>query len=146
VPDYHGPLGCTGDRRPENPLPPEADRPWLQALYKAEIAFTDRQIGRFLAGLNDLGLDRDTVVAIVSDHGEEFWERLSQEKALGYEVNGDHGHTHYQELLHVPALVRVPGRAPSFRPSSTWSTSRRRPARGETWCRSWTADRRSARP
>jgi arylsulfatase A-like enzyme len=113
VPDYHGPLGCTGDRRPENPLPPAADRPWLAALYKAEVAFTDRQVGRFLAGLHDLGLDKDTVVAVVSDHGEEFWERLDQEKAGGYEVNGDHGHTHYQELLHVPALVRVPGRAPA---------------------------------
>jgi arylsulfatase A-like enzyme len=113
APSYHGPLGCTGDRRPENPLPPLADRPWLEALYKAEVAFTDRQIGRFLAGLHDLGLDQDTVVAIVSDHGEEFWQRLDQEKALGYEVNGDHGHTHYQELLHVPALVRVPGRAPA---------------------------------
>jgi arylsulfatase A-like enzyme len=118
VPDYHGPLGCTGDRRPENPLPPAADRPWLAALYKAEVAFTDRQVGRFLSGLHDLGLDKDTVVAVVSDHGEEFWERLDQEKALGYEVNGDHGHTHYQELLHVPALVRVPGRAPAVIPAT----------------------------
>jgi len=112
VPAYAGPLGCTGDRRPENPLPPAADRPWLEGLYKAEVAYTDRQIGRFLAGLHALGLDRDSVIAIVSDHGEEFWERLDQEKALGYEVNGDHGHTHYQELLHVPALLHVPGRAP----------------------------------
>ncbi|HZF08117.1 MAG TPA: sulfatase [Thermoanaerobaculia bacterium] len=113
APDYRGPLGCTGDRRPENPLPPEGDRPWFAALYKAEVAFTDRQVGRFLAGLHDLGLDRDTVVAVLSDHGEEFWQRLDQEQALGYEVNGDHGHTHYQELLHVPALIRVPGRAPA---------------------------------
>ncbi len=113
APDYQGPLGCLGDRRPENPLPPAADRPWLEALYKAEVSFLDNQVGRFLAGLHDLGLDKDTVVAIVSDHGEEFWQRLDQEKALGYEVNGDHGHTHYQELLHVPALVRVPGRAPA---------------------------------
>jgi arylsulfatase A-like enzyme len=113
APTYRGSLGCTGDRRPENPLPPPEDRPWFAALYKAELAFTDRQVGRFLAGLHDLGLDETTVVAIVSDHGEEFWERLGEERANGYEVNGDHGHTHYQELLHVPGLLRVPGRAPA---------------------------------
>jgi len=113
APGYRGPLGCTGDRRPENPLPAAADRPWLAALYQAEVAYTDRQVGRFLAGLHDLGLDDDTVVAIVSDHGEEFWTRLPQEQALGYEANGDHGHTHYRELLHVPALIRAPGREPA---------------------------------
>ncbi len=111
-PGYAGPLGCTGDRRPENPLPPAADWPWYRALYQAEVAYTDRQVGRFLAGLHDLGLDDDTVVAIVSDHGEEFWSRIDQERALGYEANGDHGHTHYRELLHVPAMIRVPGRQP----------------------------------
>ncbi len=113
APGYRGPLGCTGDRRPENPLPPASDRPWYRALYQAEVAYTDRQVGRFLAGLHDLGLDDDTVVAIVSDHGEEFWTRLGQEQALGYEANGDHGHTHYRELLHVPAMIRVPGRGPA---------------------------------
>ena len=111
-PGYRGPLGCTGDRRPENPLPPAADRPWYAALYQAEVAYVDREMGRFLAGLHDLGMDGDTVIAIVSDHGEEFWTRLDQEKALGYEANSDHGHTHYRELLHVPAMIRVPGRAP----------------------------------
>ncbi|HEY8020715.1 MAG TPA: sulfatase [Thermoanaerobaculia bacterium] len=112
-PGYRGPLGCVGDRRPENPLPPASDWPWLHALYQAEVAYTDRQVGRLLAGLHDLGLDDDTVVAIVSDHGEEFWTRLDQERALGYEANSDHGHTHYRELLHVPAMIRVPGRKPA---------------------------------
>jgi arylsulfatase A-like enzyme len=112
-PGYRGPLGCTGDRRPENPLPPPTDRPWYAALYQAEVAYTDRQVGRFLAGVHDLGLDDDTVVAIVSDHGEEFWTRLDQERALGYEANSDHGHTLYRELLHVPAMIRAPGRKPA---------------------------------
>jgi arylsulfatase A-like enzyme len=112
APDYHGPLGCFADRRPEMPIPPPPDRRWHEALYHGEIAYTDHQIGRFLTGLHDLGLDDDTVVAIVSDHGEEFWTRLDRETAWGYEPNGDHGHTLYQELLHVPALLRIPGRAP----------------------------------
>jgi arylsulfatase A-like enzyme len=118
APDYRGPLGCTADRRPELPLPPPRDWRWFEALYRAEIAYTDRQIGRFLAGLRDLGLEDGTVVAIVSDHGEEFWTRLDRERQLGYTANSDHGHTLYQELLHVPAIVRIPGRAPAVVPGA----------------------------
>jgi arylsulfatase A-like enzyme len=114
APAYHGRLGCEGDRNPERTtIPPPGDRPWFHALYRAEVAYTDRQVGRFLAGLHGLGLDDDTVVALVSDHGEEFWSRLPQEEALGYETNSDHGHTLYQELVHVPAMVRIPGRPPA---------------------------------
>lgn len=113
LPDYRGRLGCAADRRPELPIPPPEDRRWHEALYDAEIAYTDRQLGRFLQGLDDLGLDEDTVVLLVSDHGEEFWTRLEWERARGYEPNSDHGHTVYQELLHVPAILRVPGRPPA---------------------------------
>jgi arylsulfatase A-like enzyme len=111
-PGYRGRLGCEADRNPERTtVPPPADRPWFRALYHAEVAYADRQVGRFLDGLRDLGLEDRTVVAVVSDHGEEFWDRLEQEGRLGYETNSDHGHTLYQELVHVPALLRIPGRA-----------------------------------
>lgn len=113
LPGYHGRLGCFADRRPEYPIPPPEDRRWHEALYRGEVAYTDRQLGRFLDGLRSLGLDDDTVVAVVSDHGEEFWTRLEAERAMGYEPNADHGHTLYQELLHVPAVLRVPGRGPA---------------------------------
>ncbi len=110
-PGYRGRLGCEADRNPERTtIPPPADRPWFRALYDAEVAYADRQVGRFLDGLRDLGLEDRTVVAVVSDHGEEFWDRLDQESRLGYETNSDHGHTLYQELVHVPALLRIPGR------------------------------------
>ncbi|HEY6322355.1 MAG TPA: sulfatase [Thermoanaerobaculia bacterium] len=111
APGYRGPLGCEADRNPERTtIPPPADRPWFRALYHAEVAYADRQVGRFLDGLRELGLEDRTVVAVVSDHGEEFWDRLEQEGRLGYETNSDHGHTLYQELVHVPALLRIPGR------------------------------------
>jgi arylsulfatase A-like enzyme len=112
VPDYQGTLGCSADRRPELPIPPPQDRRWHEALYDAEIAYTDREVGRFLAGLDELGMAEETVVLVVSDHGEEFWTRLDHERANGYEPNADHGHTFYRELLWVPALLRVPGRSP----------------------------------
>ncbi len=114
MPGYRGPLGCQADRNPERTtIPPPRDRPWFEALYRAEVAYTDRQVGRFLDGLRDLGLDDRTVVAVVSDHGEEFWQRLGQEERFAYETNSDHGHTFYQELVHVPAILRIPGRRPA---------------------------------
>ncbi len=112
LPAYRGPLGCAADRRPENPIPPPRDRRWHEALYRAEVAATDRAVGRFLDGLEELGMAEDTVLLVLSDHGEEFWTRLPQEQAGGYETNADHGHTHYQELLHVPGILRAPGLPP----------------------------------
>ncbi len=120
APGYHGSLGCVADRNPKSStaVPPPADRRWYEALYHAEVANVDRQIGRFLAGLHQLGHDDDTVVAVLSDHGEDFWTRLDREKEWGYDTTGDHGHTLYRELLHVPAMVRVPGRAPAVIPEA----------------------------
>jgi arylsulfatase A-like enzyme len=72
------------------------------ALYDAEVAFTDSELGRLLAGLDELGLAERTIVVATSDHGEEFLDHG------GFE----HGHTLYAELTHVPLIVRAPGLAP----------------------------------
>jgi arylsulfatase A-like enzyme len=116
APDYRGALGCRAFRSDVptmgQPPPPEADRPWVEALYRAEVAFTDRQLGRLFDGLAAHGLDEDTVLLVVSDHGEAFWDRLPALAARGYEQS-DHGHTHYQELMRVPGLVWAPGRRPA---------------------------------
>ena len=74
------------------------DRAQLARLYDSEIAFTDAQIGRVLDRLEALGLADDTVVIFTADHGEEFLDH----RLLG------HGKTLYQELVHVPAIVRCP--------------------------------------
>ncbi len=76
-------------------------------LYDGEIAFTDSHIGRLLDGLDDLGLGEETVVVFTADHGEEFGDHGGR----------DHGHTLYQELLHQPLILRVPG-VPAGRYSS----------------------------
>lgn len=107
---YGGPLGCYADRRPGLPQPVPADRPWVRGLYQAEVAGADRAVGRLLAGLDELGLTENTVVLVVSDHGEELWDRMPQLYAGHYRPDADHGHSLYRELLHVPALLRVPGR------------------------------------
>jgi arylsulfatase A-like enzyme len=74
----------------------------LDDAYEGEIRYTDEHVGRVLDALERTGLARDTVVVVVADHGEEFYER----GALG------HGHSLHRELVHVPLLVRAPGTAP----------------------------------
>ncbi len=75
----------------------------LEGLHNGEVAFTDRELGRLLEGLAQRGLDKNTIVVLTSDHGEEFNDHG------GFE----HGHTLYDELLRVPLIVRWPGRIPS---------------------------------
>ncbi len=69
------------------------------SLYDGEIAFTDDQVGRLLEGLGARGLLKDAVVVFSADHGEEFQEH----------GGWTHKRTLYQEVLHVPFALRVPG-------------------------------------
>lgn len=71
----------------------------LEALYDGEIAYTDHETGRLLAGLRDRGITDDALVILVSDHGEEF---------LDHQKMG-HAHSLYQELLNVPLIISGPG-------------------------------------
>lgn len=87
---------------------PEDQREWAEALYRAEVAFTDFHLGRLLQAVEALGLADDTVILFVSDHGEEFWENQESERRYGYEPVADHGHSLYRELLHVPGVLHVP--------------------------------------
>ena len=71
----------------------------LVALYDAEIAFNDHSFGALLDRLESLGLARDTLVVFLADHGEEFGEHGGWQ----------HGRTLYQDQLHVPLVLRLPG-------------------------------------
>jgi arylsulfatase A-like enzyme len=76
-----------------------ADLAHLLALYDGEIRFTDDQLGRVLDHLRDLGLDKNTLLVVTSDHGEEFLEHGSWE----------HQKTLYEEVVRIPLLLRGPG-------------------------------------
>jgi arylsulfatase A-like enzyme len=71
----------------------------LEALHNGEVAYTDQQIGRLLDRLADAGLRENTVIVLAADHGEEFLDHG------GFE----HGHTMYDELLHVPLIFAGAG-------------------------------------
>ena len=75
----------------------------MAALYDGEIAFTDENVGKVLQVLQDLGLSEKTLVVVLSDHGEAF---LEHGKIL-------HGNSLYEELLHVPLIMRLPGVIPA---------------------------------
>jgi arylsulfatase A-like enzyme len=73
----------------------------LRALYDGEVLHADEQFGRFVELLDYLGLADRSLIALYSDHGEEFGEHG------GF----DHGRTLYEELLRVPLVVRFPAAA-----------------------------------
>lgn len=76
----------------------EADRQRIVDLYDGNLAYTDRQIGRLLRGLARRGRLDHTLVIVTSDHGEELWDHRQF----------FHGQSLFDELLHVPLLVRWP--------------------------------------
>ena len=77
----------------------EHQRRSLVARHDGELRFTDAQFGRLRAGLEAAGRWDNTIVIVISDHGEEFWDHG------GFE----HGHSHFREMLRVPLIVRRPG-------------------------------------
>jgi len=79
------------------------------SLYDGAIRYMDDEIGRLIKFLKSSKLMSSTVVVVVADHGEEFWEHAAFE-AVHYQDprnwNGiGHGHTMFQELLWVPLIV-----------------------------------------
>ena len=76
--------------------PLQADADYVRGLYRGEVSFMDRAVGRLVDGLEELGLWDQTTFVLTSDHGEEFWDHD------GFE----HGHTLYDELIRVPLILR----------------------------------------
>jgi len=88
----------TKDARGGYLIPSMEERDWIRRLYEAEVRHVDDCVGRFLATLDELGLYQDAMIVVLSDHGEEFWEHGGV----------DHGHALYEELIHVPMMIKLP--------------------------------------
>jgi arylsulfatase A-like enzyme len=82
-----------------------ADLADMVARYDGDVLYADTEVGRLLAGLEQLGLGATTAVVVTSDHGEEFYDH----------GNWGHGQSVYNELVRVPLIVRVPGARPGTR-------------------------------
>lgn len=78
---------------------PDEALPFLSNLYDGEIARNDASFGALMTALRDRGLYDDTLVVVVSDHGEEFREH-------GLWRHGNHLHA---EAVNVPLILKLPG-------------------------------------
>ncbi|MDJ0788825.1 MAG: sulfatase [Myxococcota bacterium] len=70
----------------------------IRALYDADIRVADDAVARILDLLESRGRLDDTVLAVTSDHGEEFGEH----------DGWAHDQSLYEELIRVPLLIRLP--------------------------------------
>ncbi len=70
--------------------------------YDAGVKYTDDHIGQLLHGLDTLGVLKNTIVIITSDHGE----------ALGDHGLSFHGAALYSDLVRVPLVISLPGHVP----------------------------------
>lgn len=76
------------------------DKRYLEKLYDEEIAYNDAMFGKLIEGLKERKLYDNTLIIVLVDHGEEFWDHGS----VG------HGHNLHEELVHTPLLVRYPNK------------------------------------
>ncbi|MBN2804829.1 MAG: sulfatase-like hydrolase/transferase [Deltaproteobacteria bacterium] len=70
----------------------------MKTLYKGEIKYWDSQFGRLIDGLKKRDIYDNTLIMVLSDHGEEFGEHG------GFW----HGTTLYDEMLHILFITKYP--------------------------------------
>ena len=90
------------------------------AAYDGTLHFMDREIGRLLDAFEEAGLMDDTLFVVTADHGEELWDHWELEletydASSKPKIGVSHGHTMFQELLHVPLVLAGPGIEPGRR-------------------------------
>ena len=76
----------------------DEDKQQIVDLYDDAVGYFDTHFGRLLEGLSRIGELEDTIVILLADHGEEFWEHG------GFA----HGQSLYQEVIRVPLMIRYP--------------------------------------
>ncbi len=87
------------------------DVDFLNVIYESSFQrFDQRVIDPLILALRESGLYDDTMIVLTADHGEELYEHS------GY----GHGHDMWEEVIHVPLIVKFPaGRRPK-RLGSRW--------------------------
>ena len=80
-------------------------REYLRCYY-GQVTMMDDCIGRILKALDDLGLADHTLVIFTTDHGNMLGQHGMMDKSVG---------TFYEDLVHIPLLMRLPGKIPAGR-------------------------------
>jgi arylsulfatase A-like enzyme len=68
------------------------------ARYDQEIRYVDDELAKLWTRLEDRGLTQNTILVLLSDHGDEFWEHGER----------GHGSLPYEEVLNVPLIFVGP--------------------------------------
>jgi arylsulfatase A-like enzyme len=83
---------------------PEQSLQEVRDLYDGTLVYTDDNLGRVMAVVDELALTDNTLVAVVGDHGEALGE---------HDLYFSHDFSLYDEVLRVPLVLRMPGRIPA---------------------------------
>jgi arylsulfatase A-like enzyme len=73
--------------------------------YNAEVTYTDEQVGKLLAKLEQLGLKKNTLVVLTGDHGE----------SLGAHGEPTHGNFLFDTTVLIPLILNRDDRIPAGR-------------------------------
>lgn len=98
---------------PEEPFS-AVERQVLGEMYDAEVAYQDHLLAELLETLNQPARRDDTFVVFVGDHGEMLGEHRLMGHAFGV----------YEELIHVPLMMRWPGQRDGERIGESVSVTR----------------------
>jgi len=76
------------------------DVAFWRAVYDEKINRADGRFKKFVDGMDKLGLKNKTIFVLTADHGTEVYEHK----------RFDHGFSLYDELIHVPLVIKLPGK------------------------------------
>jgi arylsulfatase A-like enzyme len=96
-PTYKGRMDGSRERAKRASQPDDLKH--MVNLYDSEIAYTDYCFGQIIARLKHIGIYDQTAVLVLGDHGESFGDH-------GHML---HGHLPFEEIIHVPLILKLPG-------------------------------------
>lgn len=87
----------------------ECDKICTRTIYDKAAIYINEQIENLLHNWRFVRQKRSRLTIFTSDHGEEFWEHGSfSDDPWFYRSGVEHGHTLYNELIHVPLIMHWP--------------------------------------
>lgn len=90
------------------------DSDYVDAQYDGAVAYMDTCIQRLFTALEELGIEKETLVVITSDHGETLNE---------HECYYDH-HGLYETNLRTPFILRYPEKVPAGKRMSDYTQTK----------------------
>ncbi len=98
-PYFEIPYNGNAVARVNTPHPDGSEAERLRALYASNIGYFDGFLAALMDRLKESGVYDNTIIALVADHGEEFYEH----------EGWWHGTTLFDEQIHVPLIIKRAG-------------------------------------